>query len=36
VDCRPGLFAAAFSKALFLFLHNCNYFITAHNAQVHF
>ena len=36
VDCRPGLFAAAFAKALFLFLHNCNYFITAHNAQVHF
>ena len=29
VDCRPGLFAAAFAKALFLFLHNCNYFITA-------
>ena len=36
VDCRPGLFAAAFAKALFLFLHNCNYFTTAHNAQVHF
>ena len=34
VEGAPGLFASSFSKAQFLFLHECNYFISARDAQV--